>query len=150
MKEWSIINSVSLINGVPIVGWGEGDDVLQMRRSNPAYGHKTGVDGAMGVFRNGDQSGEVIIRVLQMSETNAYLSGLFNSSENLGLVGINFQFKDLANQSVDLVTGPVGYLENHAEMIRGGDVNEQSWTFRFEKLIMAAGGPADIVVSAAP
>ena len=138
MKDYSFLNTLMLVNGVPIEGDDEGDDVITMGRINNSANHKIGARGEMSVSISADRSGQVVFRLMQTSDSNTYLSGLVAAQENGAFVPIFFQFKD--TKGLDLVSGTQGYITKPADMVRGTNVNAQEWTIVLERMDMLHGG----------
>lgn len=132
MKEYSFLDTLLLVNGVEISGFDEGDDVIALERLNDSAGHKIGTDGEMTVSISADRSGTVTFRLMQSSDSNAYLSGLINAQENGAFVPIFVQFKDTRGN--DLGSGTQGYINRPASMTRGTNANAQEWMVTVERL----------------
>lgn len=132
MKEYSFLDTILLVNGVPITGFDEGDDVINLERLNDSATHKIGTDGEMTVSISADRSGTVTFRLMQSSDSNAYLSGMINAQENGAFVPIFVQFKDTRGN--DLGSGTQGYINRPASMTRGTNVNSQEWIITVERL----------------
>lgn len=132
MQEYSFLNTLLLLNGVEISGFDEGDDVINLDRINDSALHKIGADGEMTVAISADRSGTVTFRLMQVSDSNAYLSGLINSQENGAFVPLFVQFKDTKGN--DLGSGTQGYITKPASMTRGTGANAQEWIIVVERL----------------
>ena len=132
MKEYSFLDTLLLVNGVEIGGFDEGDDVISLERLNDSASHKIGTDGEMTVSISADRSGSVTFRLMQSSDSNAYLSGLINAQENGAFVPIFVQFKDTRGN--DLGSGTQGYITRPASMVRGTNANNQEWVIIVERL----------------
>lgn len=132
MKEYSFLNTLLLVNGVEITGFDEGDDVIQLDRINDSAAHNIGTDGEMTVSISADRSGTVTFRLMQTSDSNAYLSGLINAQENGAFVPIFVQFKDTKGN--DLGSGTQGYINRPAGMTRGTNAQPQEWVITVERL----------------
>ena len=81
-----------------------------------------------------DRSGTATFRLMQSSDSNAYLSGLVNAQENGIFVPIFMQFKDA--DTADLASGTQGYITKPADMVRGENPNSQEWVIVLERLDM--------------
>lgn len=134
MKDYSFLDTLLLVNGVEISGFDEGDDVISLERLNDSAAHKIGTDGEMTVSISADRSGTVTFRLMQTSDSNAYLSKLINAQENGAFVPIFIQFKDTRGN--DLGSGTQGYINRPASMVRGANVNAQEWVITVERLDM--------------
>jgi hypothetical protein len=132
MKDYSFLDTLLLVNGVEIGGFDEGDDVISLARLNDSASHKIGADGEMTVSISADRSGTITFRLMQSSDSNAYLSGLITSQENGIFVPIFAQFKDTRGN--DLGSGTQGYIPKPADMARGTNPNAQEWSVVVERL----------------
>jgi len=134
MKDYSFLNSLLLVNGVEISGFGEGDDAITMERNNDSASHKVGADGEMTVSISADRTGRLAFNLMQTSDSNTYLSALINAQENDAFVPIFVQYKDTRGK--DIVSATQGYLTRPATMTRGANANEQEWVIVTERLDM--------------
>jgi len=132
MQDYSLSNTVVLIQGVALSGYDEGDDVITLDRLNDSTTHTICVDGEMSVSLSDDRSGTATFRLMQTSDSNAFLSGLLIAQENGAFVPLFVQFKDTRGN--DLASGTQGYINRPAPMIRGTNVNSQEWILTFERL----------------
>ncbi len=138
MKEFSFLNIILLVNGVPIEGFDEGDDVITLERINDSAAHKVGTDGEMTVSISADRSGTMTFRLNQSSDSNLFLSGLIIAQENGAFVPIFAQFKD--TKGLDLASGTQGYIQRPANMVRGTNSQPQEWVIVVERLDLLHGG----------
>ncbi len=134
MKYYSIKNMSVAVNGVPIFGLGEGDDVLQGRRLVDTFTHQMGVQGNMLVIGSANKSGEVIIKLQQGSLSNNFLNELFDRQEGSDsntfdplIVTIN------DNSTGDTAGGSDGYIPQKAEFVRGENANDHEWKIVVEQ-----------------
>jgi len=132
MQEYSFLNTLLLVNGVPITGFDEGDDTIILDRINDSAAHKIGTDGEMTLSISADRSGTVVFRLMQSSDSNSFLSGLISAQENGAFVPIFVQFKDIKGN--DLGSGTQGYIPRPATMTRGENANGQEWGITVERL----------------
>lgn len=139
MRQYSFLNTVLLVNGVDIGGFGElADDVITMERINDSTAHKIGTDGQMTISISADRSGRIAFNLMQSSGANTFLSGLITTQENGFFVPVFVQFKDTRN--LDLVSGTQGYIPRPSPIIRGQNANSQAWEIIVERLDMLHGG----------
>jgi hypothetical protein len=132
MKDYSFLNTILLVNGVPISGFDEGDDVIALDRLDDSAFSMVGADGEMVVSISADRRGSVTFRLEQTSDSNAYLSGLISAQENGAFVPIFVQFRD--TRSGDLGSGTQGFIPRPATMTRGTNQNGQEWMIVVERL----------------
>lgn len=134
MQQYSFLNILVLINGIPLTGWSEGDDVIEVQRREDAFMDQVGADGRMIGYQNANRSGSLTFRLQQQSEGNLLMSNFFGIQEGqLGqYVPINVTMKNIA--SGEMAQGTFGYVTKPAEMRRGTGVNSQEWTVVVEQL----------------
>jgi len=138
MKQYSFLDIILLVNGVEISGFDEGDDAISLARVNDSATDKVGVDGEMSVSVTADRRGDATFRLMQTSDSNAYLSGLISAQENGAFVPIFIQMKDVKGN--DFGSGTQGYIKRPADMTRGENVNSQEWAVRVERLDLLHAG----------
>jgi len=134
MKDYSFLDTTLLVQGVEIEGYDEGDDVIQLARLNDSGTHKIGADGEMTVAISADRSGTITFRVMQTSDSNAFLSGLINAQENGAFVPVFVQFKDIRGNF--LGSGTQGYITKPADNAYGTNPNAREWVITVERLDM--------------
>jgi hypothetical protein len=141
MRTYSFLNTILLINGVEIVGFADGDDVIDMKRRNDSASDKVGADGNMMVSLSADYSGEVAIKLNQVSPSNKYLTKLLNLQEARGVrfKPIQILFQDTYRN--DVGAGSLGYIKKPADMTRGMNGQVVEWSFVVERLDLLAGDP---------
>lgn len=138
MKTFSFKDTILLVNGVPITGYDEGDDVISLARLGDSAAHSIGADGEMTVSLSADRSGEVVFNVMQTSSSNPYLSGLITAQENGAFVPVFVQFKD--TRGGDIGSGTQGYIPKPADMARGNSAQSQEWRIVVERLDLIHAG----------
>ena len=137
MESYSFLDVSLLISGVEITGYAEGDDVIQPARLEDSASHVIGADGKMAIALNANRSGTITFRLLQTSDSNAYLSGLVNTIEAGVFVPVTAQMTDV--KTGDLASGTQGYITKPADMPRGSGINTQEWVVVLENLYMLNG-----------
>lgn len=137
---WDGAELTVIIGVTPISGLSDGDSVTA-RRNNPFYNSRAGNDGAVGRARVTDKRGQVEIHILQTSEVNDLLSGLFQMdslSEEGQFVG-PIIIKDLSGST--LISAGSAWLMNVGDVaFESGAVGERVWTFEAADLKMWIGG----------
>lgn len=132
---WEEVNV--LINSILMDEFGQGDDAIRARRLVKSQTSKVGIGGNMVVSLSADKSGEVILRLLQTSNSNSFLSVLLASTESGVLIPLTLQIKDLLGS--DIVIGTIGYIEQPADFVRGGEDSDMEWVLVFETLTIIYG-----------
>ncbi len=139
MKEYSFLDTVFLVNGIEISGFGEAaDDTINMERVNPSASDKVGTDGEMTVNISADRRGELTFQLMQTSDSNQYLGGLVGGMENGAFVPIFVQFTD--TRGGDKGSGTQGYITGPGAMVRGETANNTEWVIRVERLDLLYNG----------
>lgn len=141
MKAYSFLNTVVVVNGAPIVGWADGDDVIQIKRRNDAASDKVGADGRMAVAISADKSGEFTFKLMQTSPSNKILNNLAAAQGNgpTTFVPASVLFQDTYRQ--DRGSGTVGYVKRPADLQRGAGINDVEWTIVVERMDLLLGDP---------
>ena len=137
MDNYSFSENELIIDGVPISGFAEGDDVIAFSRRVDQTSSVVGADGKMAVAVNADKSGEAVINLLQTSASNALLGGITAAVDAGVFVPVTIQSFNTGND--DLMIGTQGYVTKHADVVRGTGINTQTWTIVVENLSMLTG-----------
>ena len=125
MQTYSFLSTILLVNGVPITGYANGDDVIQGARRVDAFTDVVGADGRMIVSQNADRSGQFTIRLQQESESNIYLNSIFDRAERGLFLPVSTQFKNVV--SGEIIGGSRGYITKPADFARGTVAQDQEW-----------------------
>lgn len=131
----------TMINGVPVTGWAPGDDVFKAERLSDIGSHDIGADGAMVLSLNPDKSGQVTIKLTQVSPTNAFLQKLALSEDNVETF-IPVVLTQYDSRRKDGVVTEPGYIKKPADYIRGVKANDNEWVFIFAKYFAELGDPS--------
>ena len=132
MKQYSFLDTLLLVNGVEVSGFDEGDDVITVERLSDSAQHKIGTDGEMSVAISADRSGIFTFRLMQTSDSNAYLSTLVNLQDNGVFTPVFAQLKDI--RGGDIGSGTQGYIQKQSGLSRGANVVAQGWIIVVERL----------------
>ncbi len=125
MQYYSILNTVLTVNGNPIRGFAEGDDVIQGRRREDGFQDIVGADGRMMVSQNANLSGEIVIRVQQGSEANILMDQIYKQQQAGAFTGVSVRFKNLTTG--ENMGGSSGYIVRPADITRGSQAQNQEW-----------------------
>lgn len=120
------------VNLSDLGGFGQGDGVIEVRRTQDNAGHVMTADGQMVVSQYPVRVGEFIVRVNQGSPINKKLSDLFKIQE-ANLVLYNVSLTDYEGQ--EKFYG-AGYIPKPADVSRGLNTAEQTWRIIVENLSM--------------
>ena len=139
MRVFSFSNLVTLINGVELSNFAEGDDVITIMRRNDSASDSVGADGKMMVSISSDKSGELTFKLQQTSPSNKFLTGLIALQENGAdtFIPVNVLVQDTFRK--DLATGTVGYIKKLPDVQRGHVAGVQEWTIVTERLDLIFG-----------
>jgi hypothetical protein len=128
------------VNNVELTNYGEGSDVLAVKRAADIGTHKIGVDGRMNLSLSSDKSGEVTVKLMATSPSNAELSKLAASQDNIEtFIPVTFRWFDSYRN--DEAAGSIGYIKRPVDIVRGKEIVEQEWTLVVEDLRMLLGAP---------
>lgn len=135
MLEYNFAQTNLIINGVHITGFGEGDEVIQIRRRNNQSEDMMSADGEMIVFDTYDLSGEVRFTLNPMSGANGFMHSLITLSNVVGVrTPILIQFTDL--NGLDIISATTGYIPKPADIRRGLNSGSQTWNVIVERLLI--------------
>lgn len=128
------------VNNVEITGYGKGDDSLKASRLSDLASHEIGIDGTMNISLSADKSGEVILKLMAASPSNAMLNKLAAGMDNIET------FLPVSVRWVDTYRGDsaqtsFGYIKKPVDISRGGKMVEQEWTIVVERLDTILGAP---------
>jgi hypothetical protein len=148
MRAYSILENHLIVSAsgyasFEIDGWGEGDDVLTVKRSADLATHKMGADGNMVLSLNPDRSGEITIKLQQTSSANKKLLELASTAISANTwVPVMLLWQDSYRQ--DSAAGSPGYIKSFPEVKRGREANEQEWTIIVANLQLLLGDPVAV------
>jgi hypothetical protein len=141
--ENHVIISATGFSTFEVDGWGEGDDVLTVKRSADLATHKIGAAGEMVISLNPDHSGEITIKLQQTSSCNKRLFLMAATARSAQLwVPVEVMWQDAMRQ--DRAEGGPGYIKAYPELKRGREANEQEWTIVVPNLEIILGDPSFI------
>jgi len=128
---YSFAEVAVLVNGVPLTGFGEGDDVVQVTRRNDLFALTIGAKGKGVPTKSADRSGEITLGLLQGHEDNAILSAFLNKDDRGVFTGVNLQITVL--KSGERVGGR-GVITKPADRNYGVALNRLDWLILIEDL----------------
>ena len=131
----------TLLNGVPVTNWAPGDDVFKAERRGDIGTDEIGADGRMTLSLNPDKSGEVTIKLSQLSPTNAFLQKLAQSEDHVETF-IPIVLTQMDPRRNDGVVTEPGYMKKPAPYQRGVKANVTEWTFVFPTYFAELGDPS--------
>lgn len=140
MRTFSIEEYSVLIDGVPITGYDEGDDVVQVARRVESMQDRVGADGEMTTYLSADRSGTVTVRLAQSSDFNATFTTLAQAAEAGSYVPLQILIRDLKGN--DTVVATNCYITKPSDVTRGTGPNSQEWVMQSESCqILTLGSP---------
>jgi hypothetical protein len=131
VRQYGFKNIAFLVEGVPISGFAEGDDVIAGDRSVEEFTHVVGADGDMLVLQSSDESGRIVVKLQQGSPSSAYLGNLFAQLSRGTFRAIDVRAVDV--QSGEQIGGTKAYIAKPAPVSRGMGANQEEWSFGMEK-----------------
>ena len=137
MKEYSFLENELIIQGVPISGFAEGDDVITFSRRVDQVSDVIGADGEMSIAVNADKSGVATVRLQQTSSSNSLLGAIVAAVDAGVFVPVTIQSFNTGNS--DIAAGTKGYIRKHSDVSRGTGINSQEWEIVVERLYMLTG-----------
>jgi len=144
MRRYSFQNTTLIVSREGsadhlVVGWADGDDVIQIKRRAPSMIDTIGASGEMMVSCSADCSGEITFRLQQTSPSNAHLLGLLHKQENEKTFSpIRITFTDAYRQD-SASCAQACYIKKMPDLIRGVKANSMEWTIVVENLQILLG-----------
>ena len=140
MQQYSFLNYLVTINGVPVTGWAEGDDVIQVSRREDAFADNVGADGKMIMYQTANRTGEITFKLQQQSEGSILLNALYGQQEAWKgqNAPVTITMTNLADPK-DSVIGANCYVKKPADVTRGTGINANEWTVVAETLAISYG-----------
>lgn len=133
MRVYGSRNVSCIVNGVPLTGLADGDDVFTFNWAEERAQKNVGIDGAVALSITNDDTGEVTIKLMQTSPQNAYLQGLAIAQAKIpGSIPIAMLFQD--TYRLDRIIGINGWIQDAPDVVRGGNINKPEWKFGFESM----------------
>jgi len=127
------------LGGVRIQGFADGE-FLTIKPSRPKFERTVGVDGEEARARNSDRTTECVIKLLQTSASNLYLSTLLQTDmdapNGAGVVPLLMQ--DISGNSI--VTADQAWIVDFPELSYDRGVKTTEWTIHTGMAIYVAGG----------
>ena len=136
LDSYSIDNVIVIVGVLPISGFHEGDDVIQLSRSVPTFQMPIGADGNGVAVRSADRSGKIVLRLQQTSLSNAYLAGQLAAMERGLIASLPFLLKDKGTL-LQLAAAAHCVIEQPPDQPFGTALNVREWTLLAEELILA-------------
>jgi len=123
--------------GIPFDGYGDGTFVT-IARDNPSFNSIVGSNGEGARAKSNDQSGTVVVTLLQTSNTNALLSEISRIDELTGDGVHPLLVKD--NSGTTIYQAETAWLEKPADAEFAREITNREWTIKTDKLLMFTGG----------
>jgi hypothetical protein len=129
------------INNVELTNYADGNDALGIKRAADIGTHKMDLNGKMHLSLSADKSGEVVVKLMATSPSNAYLNKLASSEDSVEtFVPVSFRWYDAYRN--DEAKGSIGYIKRPVDIVRGKEIVEQEWTFVVQDLYSLLGAPS--------
>lgn len=132
---YSFKNASASFGGIPISGYAEGDDSINVDFNNDAFALLVGAGGDAVRSQTNDESGLITIRLLQTSETNAALNALHIADKESGAGVVPLLIKD--NDSGRTVTCGTAWIVKQATVTLGAGANALEWVIASDKIVVA-------------
>ena len=130
MTKYSFLDQVAIVQGVPLSGFAEGDDVVQGARAVEAFTNVVGASGNMLVTQNANRSGTFTFRLLRGAASNAFLNALFAEQERGDFTAISVSVVN--TKSGTSMIGTKGYLSKPADITMGNGAAALEWVITVE------------------
>lgn len=144
MKQYSFYNTDLLIDGLPVDGFPESNQIIRAGRNAGQHGSVVGARGEMSVSTSANLSGVFTFSLLQTSDWNSTMNSRAVFSQNTGLSGNKSLFTPIQAMLNDKmgetkVTGVNGHIPMRPVVVRGTGIVVNTWTIVFEEVHFAEG-----------
>ncbi len=128
---YSFADVAVLMNGFPLTGFGEGDDVVQITTRTDRFAMVIGAKGKGVPVKSEDRSAEIVLGILQGHEDNAVIGGFLAKDDRSGIfTGVELQIVIL--KSGERVGGR-GVITKPADRNMGAGLNRYDWPIIIEE-----------------
>ncbi len=128
---WSFAEVAIMLNGVPLTGFGEGDDVVQVTTRTDRFSMIIGAKGKGVPVKSEDRSAEIVLGILQDHEDNAVIGGFLAKDDKSGtFTGVELQITVL--KSGERIGGR-GVVTKYADRNLGAGLNRYDWAVIVEE-----------------
>lgn len=122
-----------------VVGYMQ-DSFVTIARAEDSWTHETSADGKATRINNANDSGTIVIDIMQSSASNDYLTALYNYDKqyknNKGVFSIIV--KDGSGRSMD--RSDEAYISTYPERVYGNGINGRTWTISCTQMESYVGG----------
>ena len=136
MNKYAFGDLIPLFNGIPLAGFAEGDDVIQIKKRVDTFSDKVGADGQMTVVQSSDNSGEIVMKFMQGSAGSAAMDSFMAQQKLAGVPFVPGVFSLFNPQTKEQVAGAAAYIKKPADMTRGAGLNSEEWSVVCENIFM--------------
>ncbi len=148
LASYSFSNVSLSINGVEMVDWAEGDDIINCARRENAVGDVVGADGKLTPVIMANKSGTITFTLKHSSSSCRFLYDLSAAAQadTAVFVPISVQMQDI--KLSDTANGTQGYIVKPADMVRGANLGTAEWELVVEDLDLVTGALESALSSA--
>ncbi len=137
VKNWDPARIRITFAGAPISGFADGAFVTARRR-NPTWTMVSGADGETARSKSNDKTGEVVITLLQSSQSNDILSAQALLDELTGNGVSPLLIQDL--NGTTLLQEETAFVQQPADVTLAKEIEAREWTLLCSRLNMTVGG----------
>ncbi len=139
LASYSFANVSLSINGVEMVDWAEGDDIITCARRENAVNDVVGADGKMTPVVMANKSGTITFSLKHSSASCQFLYDMSAAAQadTSAFVPLGVQMNDI--KLADTANGTQGYISKPADMVRGANLGTAEWELVVEDLDLVTG-----------
>lgn len=126
-----------LVNGVPLVGYGE-DDAITAEPMADMSSSKVGIDGDVSRSTSTDRRATVTITLMQTSPSNDVLSALVGIDIITGGRLCTLTIQNLLQR--DLLVAPQAWIKRRTNLAYGREAGDREWQFECLPTVWFVGG----------
>lgn len=138
VRTFSFKDLAVLVGGIALRGFADGDEVVTVERNEDAYRLLIGADGDAAALKNANQSGVAMVKLLQVSPSNAYLSSLIRIQDAGILSPVPFIVRD--PNGADTVLAQGAFPQRPPRLGWGQGHSPREWRFALASVDIFAGG----------
>lgn len=137
LLTYSFARHVTMVNGIEIKNFAEGDDVVSYEYREDTVTDVVGADGNMQASVSANQSATITIKLLGTAPENDYFETLYHQFLNGEIDGITVSMFDSVTGKGEVATS--GYIPKLANKAKGANIQSREWTIVVPRLDIQRG-----------
>lgn len=121
------------VDGVPVTGYSDGTDVIQVVYDNDFVGDQVGVTGEGAFVEHNDRRATITLKLLATSLMNDVMSALVAGNVEFAISGVD-------TRGTTVFAGAACRVRKLPDVAFGNEIGEREWNIRCLELIENVGG----------